>query len=43
MEQIESDHMGQVSDQFAQLKFALDLQTVLNITDIPVAVPITLG
>jgi len=43
MEQMEADHMGQVSDQFAQLKFAIDIQTVLNITDIPVAVPITLG
>jgi len=43
MEQIEADHMGEVSDQFAQLKFALDIQTVLNKSDIPVAVPITLG
>jgi len=43
MEQMEADHMDQVSDQFAQLKFAIDIQSVLNTTDIPTSVPITLG
>jgi len=43
MEEIEADHMGEISDQIAQLKFAIDIQTALNISDIPIDVPITLG
>lgn len=43
MEQIESEHMDQVADQFAQLKFSIDLQSVLQERNLPVASPITLG
>jgi hypothetical protein len=43
MEQIEADHMDEVSGQFGQLKFAIDIQSILNINDVPVSVPITLG
>ena len=43
MQQIEADHMDVVSAQFDQLKFAIDIQAVLNITDNPISVPITLG
>ncbi len=43
MENIEADHMDVISGQFDQLKFAIDIQSVLNITDVPVSVPITLG
>jgi len=43
MEQSESEHMDQVADQFAQLKFAIDLQSVLQERNLPVASPISLG
>ena len=43
MEQIESEHMDQVVDQFSQLKFSIDLQSVLQERNLPVASPITLG
>lgn len=43
MEQIEADHMDEVSSQFGQLKFAIDIQSILNINDVPMSVPITLG
>ena len=43
MENIEANHMDEVSAQFDQLKFAIDIQSALNITDIPISVPITLG
>jgi hypothetical protein len=35
--------MDQVADQFAQLKFSIDLQSVLQEKNLPVATPITLG
>ena len=43
MENIEADHMDEISAQFDQLKFAIDIQSALNISDIPISVPITLG
>jgi hypothetical protein len=43
MEQIEAEHMDEVNDQFAQLKFAIDVQTIMKQEDIPLSTPITLG
>lgn len=43
MEQIEADHMGEISDQFGLLKFAIDVQAALNISDMPIDAPISLG
>ncbi len=42
MENRESEHMDQVSNQFSQLKFAIDLQSISK-TDISISTPITLG
>ena len=43
MEQSESEHMEQVADQFAQLKFSIDTQSVFKQQNIPIATSITLG
>jgi hypothetical protein len=43
MEQREAEHMDLIADQFSQLKYAIDIQSVLGVEDIPVSVPITLG
>ena len=43
MENIEADHMDVISGQFDQLKFAIDIQSALELTDVPISVPITLG
>ena len=43
MEQTESEHMDQVADQFAQLKFSIDTQAVFEKPDIPIATSIKLG
>jgi len=43
MEQSESEHMEQVEDQFAQLKFSIDTQSVFKQQNIPIATSITLG
>ena len=43
MEKIEAEHMDKVSEQFAQLKFAVDIQSTLQRENLPVSVPITLG
>jgi len=43
MEQNEADHMEVVSDQFSQLKFAIDTQSALQQTNIPISTSITLG
>lgn len=42
METREAEHMGVVSDQFSQLKFAIDSQIVLQ-KDSPISTSITLG
>jgi hypothetical protein len=42
MESREAEHMGVVSDQFSQLKFAIDSQVVLK-EDVPISSSITLG
>ncbi len=42
MEQEEAEHMDDVSDQFAMLKFAIDMQ-ILTEKDIPVSTSIRLG
>ena len=42
MNQREADHMDEVADQFANLKYALDIQSAIE-QDIPVSTPITLG
>jgi hypothetical protein len=43
MEQNEADHMDVVSDQFSQLKFAIDTQSALQQPNIPISTSITLG
>jgi hypothetical protein len=43
MEGIEADHMDDVTEQFHQIKFAIDLQATLNETDLPISAPISLG
>lgn len=43
MEQTEADHMENVGDQFSQLKFAIDTQSALQQTNIPISTSITLG
>ncbi|MFE3845745.1 hypothetical protein ACFL1L_02655 [Thermoplasmatota archaeon] len=43
MKQVEAEHMDEVSEQFAQLKFAIDLQTVLNVSNLPISTPVTIG
>ena len=43
MEQTEADHMDVVSDQFSQLKFAIDTQSALQQPNIPISTSITLG
>lgn len=42
VEQQESSHMGDVAYEFKQLKFALDIQTIVNDTT-AISTPITLG
>ncbi|MBE3122485.1 MAG: hypothetical protein IMZ43_05585 [Thermoplasmata archaeon] len=42
MESREAEHLGVVSDQFSQLKFAVDSQIVLK-EDVPISSSITLG
>jgi hypothetical protein len=42
MEQLEAEHMDEVADQFAMLKFAVDLQSVTE-KNIPITTSITLG
>jgi hypothetical protein len=42
MQNREAEHMGVVSDQFSQLKFAIDSQIALK-EDIPISTSITLG
>ena len=43
MEQAEADHMEVVADQFSQLKFAIDTQSVIKQPDTPISTSITLG
>ena len=43
MEQTESEHMGEVADQFAQLKFAIDTQVAIHQPHTPIAISIALG
>ena len=43
MKNIEADHMDEVSQQFSQLKFAIDIQKVFGEEDLPVSAPITIG
>lgn len=43
MKEKESEHMTIVSNQFSQLKFAIDSQIFLNKTNIPMTSPFTLG
>lgn len=43
MEQKEAEHMETVSDQFAQLKFAIDTQSALRRENTPISTSITLG
>ena len=43
MEEKEADHMSQVADQFAQLKYAIDTHKVNKITNTPISTSITLG
>lgn len=42
MEDKEAEHMEEVANQFAQLKFAIDIQSIAE-SDIPISTPITLG
>jgi hypothetical protein len=42
METREAEHMGVVSDQFSQLKFAIDSQVALKV-NVPISTSITLG
>ncbi len=42
MEQIEAEHMDDVANQFAMLKFAIDMQSATG-TNIPITTSITLG
>jgi len=43
MEQIEAEHMDEVSSQFANLKFAIDTQSANEQKNTPIATSITLG
>jgi hypothetical protein len=43
MEQAEADHMETVSDQFSQLKFAIDTHAAIKQPDTPITTSITLG
>lgn len=43
MEQAEADHMETVADQFSQLKFSIDTQSVIKQTNMPISTSITLG
>jgi len=43
MEQKESEHMGEVANQFTQLKFAIDTLALIGEDDIPISTPVTLG
>ena len=43
MEQREAEHMGDVANQFSQLKFAIDTQSSTRQKHIPISTPITLG
>jgi hypothetical protein len=42
LENSEASHMGEVTNQFTQLKYALDLQTLVN-DSTAITIPITLG
>jgi hypothetical protein len=43
MEEIESEHIDEVFNQFCQLKLVIDTQTAINVTDTPIATSITFG
>jgi len=43
MEKMEADHMDTVSHQIAQLKFSIDMQSMVKERNLPVSTPITLG
>jgi len=43
MEEKEADHMSQVADQFAQLKYSIDTHSVNKIKNTPISTSITLG
>lgn len=43
MEQSEAEHMETVTEQFSQLKFAIDTQSLIKQTDTPISTSITLG
>jgi hypothetical protein len=43
MEEKEAEHMEQVSNQFSQLKFAIDTQSALEEPNCPITTSITLG
>lgn len=43
MEQAEADHMEMVADQFSQLKFSIDTQSVIKQPNMPISTSITLG
>jgi hypothetical protein len=43
MQQTESEHMEEVTDQFAQLKFAIDTQAAIRLEHTPISTSITLG
>lgn len=43
MKETESEHMNEVSNQFSQLKFAIDTQTALKEENVPMTSPVTLG
>jgi hypothetical protein len=43
MEEIESEHIDEVFNQFSQLKLVIDTQTAINITSTPIVTSITLG
>jgi hypothetical protein len=43
MEQAEADHMEIVADQFSQLKFSIDTQSVIKQPNMPISTSITLG
>jgi len=43
MEQSEAEHMETVTEQFSQLKFAIDTQSAIKQKDTPISTPITLG
>lgn len=43
MEQKEAEHMQEIANQFAQLKFAIDTLSLVGEENIPVSTPVTLG